>query len=67
MRLIVNFAVHRINSNQKNMDRVIIIFAVIGTLMFAAYIYFIIKTSYDDEKQKKKEKAEQNGSSNGTE
>ena len=49
------------------MDRVIVIFAVIGTLMFAAYIYFIIKTSYDDEKQKKKEKAEQNGSSNGTE
>ncbi len=49
------------------MDRVIVIFAVIGSLMFAAYIYFIIKTSYDDEKQKKKEKAEQNGSSNGTE
>lgn len=41
------------------MDRVIIIFAVIGTLMFAAYIYFIIKTSYDDEKQKKKEKLEE--------
>ena len=41
------------------MDRVIIVFAVIGTLMFAAYIYFIIKTSYDDEKQKKKKKAEQ--------
>ena len=38
------------------MDRVIIIFAVIGTLMFAAYMYFIIKTSYDDEKLKKKEK-----------
>ncbi|HMQ80081.1 MAG TPA: hypothetical protein PKE39_11055 [Ignavibacteria bacterium] len=41
------------------MDRVIIIFAVIGTLMFAAYMYFIIKTSYDDEKQKKKEKLEE--------
>ncbi|HWA06603.1 MAG TPA: hypothetical protein VG961_08645 [Ignavibacteria bacterium] len=41
------------------MDRVIIIFAVIGTLMFAAYIYFIIKTSYDDEKLKKKEKLEE--------
>lgn len=40
------------------MDRVIIVFAVIGTLMFAAYMYFIIKTSYDDEKQKKKEKLE---------
>ena len=41
------------------MDRVIVIFAVIGTLMFAAYIYFIIKTSYDDEKLKKKEKLEE--------
>lgn len=41
------------------MDRVIIIFAVIGTLMFAAYMYFIIKTSYDDEKLKKKEKLEE--------
>jgi len=41
------------------MDRVIIVFAVIGTLMFAAYVYFIIKTSYDDEKLKKKEKLEE--------
>jgi len=41
------------------MDRVIIIFAVIGTLMFAAYMYFIIKTSYDDEKLKKQEKLEE--------
>ena len=41
------------------MDRVIIIFAVIGTLMFAAYMYFIIETSYDDEKLKKKEKLEE--------
>ncbi|NOS86145.1 MAG: hypothetical protein HOP31_13460 [Ignavibacteria bacterium] len=41
------------------MDRVIIVFAVIGTLMFAAYMYFIIKTSYDDEKLKKKEKLEE--------
>lgn len=44
------------------MDRVIIIFAVIGVLMFAAYMFFIIKTSYDDEKQKKREKLNQNGS-----
>jgi hypothetical protein len=38
------------------MDGAIIVFAVIGTLMFAAYMFFIIKTSYDDEKQKKKDK-----------
>lgn len=44
------------------MDRVIIVFAVIGTLLFAAYMFFIIKTSYDDEKQKKKDKLNQNGS-----
>lgn len=44
------------------MDRVIIIFAVIGILLFAAYMFFIIKTSYDDEKQKKKERLNQNGS-----
>lgn len=48
------------------MDRVIIIFAVIGVLMFAAYLYFIIKTSYDDEKQKKKDKLNQNGSGDKT-
>jgi hypothetical protein len=41
------------------MDRAILIFGVIGALMFAAYVYFIIKTSYDDEKLKKKEKLEQ--------
>ncbi len=41
------------------MDRAIILFGIIGALMFAAYIYFIIKTSYDDEKLKKKEKLEQ--------
>lgn len=40
------------------MDSVIIVFAVLGVLMFAAYVYFIIKTSYDDEKLKKKEKLE---------
>ena len=41
------------------MDKAILVFAVLGVLMFAAYIYFIIKTSYDDEKLKKKEKLEQ--------
>ncbi|MCC6864864.1 MAG: hypothetical protein IT280_01750 [Ignavibacteria bacterium] len=44
------------------MDRVIIIFAAISILMFVAYIFFIIKTSYDDEKQKKLDKIKQNGS-----
>jgi hypothetical protein len=43
------------------MDRVIIIFCVIGALMFLAYVYFIIKTSYDDEKAKKQEKRNTNG------
>ncbi len=43
------------------MERAIIIFAVIGTLMFAAYMFFIIKTSYDDEKKKKQDKINQNG------
>ena len=43
------------------MDRAIIIFAILGTLMFAAYVFFIIKTSYDDEKQKKKDKLNSNG------
>ena len=49
------------------MDRVIIIFGVIGALMFGAYVYFIIKTSYDDEKQKKLDKLNEsktNGSGN---
>ncbi len=41
------------------MDSVILIFAVLGVLLFAAYVYFIIKTSYDDEKLKKREKLEQ--------
>lgn len=41
------------------MDRAILLFGVIGALLFAAYVYFIIKTSYDDEKLKKKEKLEQ--------
>ena len=52
------------NFTIKKMDRAIIIFAVIGTLMFAAYMFFIIKTSYDDEKQKKKEKLEEENKMN---
>jgi hypothetical protein len=47
------------------MDGAIIIFAVIGALMFIAYVFFIIKTSYDDEKEKKREKLSQNGKHNG--
>lgn len=43
------------------MDGAIIIFAVIGALMFAAYVFFIIKTSYDDEKAKKQDKLNSNG------
>ena len=43
------------------MDRAILIFCVIGALMFAAYVYFIIKTSYDDEKAKKLEQGKKNG------
>lgn len=44
------------------MERGIIIFAILGTLMFAAYMFFIIKTSYDDEKKKKQDKINSNGS-----
>jgi capsular polysaccharide biosynthesis protein len=49
------------------MDRAILIFAVLGVLMFVAYLYFIIKTSYDDEKQKKldKQKEEETNLLNG--
>jgi hypothetical protein len=43
------------------MDSAIMVFAVIGGLMFVAYVFFIIKTSYDDEKAKKQEKAGTNG------
>ena len=43
------------------MDGAILIFAVVGALMFLAYVFFIIKTSYDDEKAKKQEKLNQNG------
>jgi hypothetical protein len=43
------------------MDRAIIIFCVIGALMFAAYVYFIIKTAHDDEKAKKLEQGKKNG------
>ncbi len=38
------------------MDKAILIFGIIGILLFIAYVYFIIKTSYDDEKQKKLDK-----------
>lgn len=43
------------------MDGAIVIFGVIGALMFLAYMFFIFKTSYDDEKKKKAEKLNTNG------
>lgn len=43
------------------MDRAIILFCIIGAIMFIAYVVLIIKTSYDDEKAKKKEKQNSNG------
>ncbi len=46
------------------MDNAILIFAIIGVLMFCAYVYFIIKTSYDDEKQKKLDKIKENSDNN---
>lgn len=44
------------------MDRAIIIFGIIGILLFVAYMFFIIKTSYDDEKKKKQDKLKQSRS-----
>ncbi len=43
------------------MDGAILIFGVIGALMFLAYVFFIIKTSYDDEKEKKQGKINSSG------
>ncbi len=43
------------------MDGAILIFGVIGVLLFLAYMFFIFKTSYDDEKKKKEEKLNTNG------
>jgi hypothetical protein len=43
------------------MDTGLIIFCVIGILMFIAYIFFIIKTSHDDQKAKKLEEISKNG------
>jgi len=43
------------------MEAALIIFCAIGALMFVAYVFFIIKTSHDDEKAKKQEKLNQNG------
>jgi hypothetical protein len=43
------------------METGLIIFCVIGILMFIAYIFFIIKTSHDDQKAKKLEKLSKNG------
>lgn len=43
------------------MDTALIIFCLIGVLMFIAYMFFIVKTSYDDQKKKKQEKLHPNG------
>ena len=43
------------------MDTGLIIFCCIGVLMFIAYIFFIIKTSHDDQKAKKLEETGKNG------
>ena len=41
------------------MEAAMWIFCVIGVIMFLAYLFFIYKTSYDDQKAKKQqEKAE---------
>lgn len=36
------------------MDTAIIIFGVIGVILFGLYVFFIIKTSHDDQKKNKK-------------
>jgi hypothetical protein len=43
------------------LDTAILIFCVVGALMFIAYVFFIIKTSYDDEKKKKQQNIQSNG------
>ena len=43
------------------MDTGLIIFCSIGVLMFIAYLFFIIKTSRDDQKAKKMEETGRNG------
>ncbi|MCX7877239.1 MAG: hypothetical protein N2510_01210 [Ignavibacteria bacterium] len=45
------------------MDLAIIIFGIIGVILFGAYVFFIIKTAHDDEKNKKKKHHHQNGTS----
>ena len=37
------------------METAMAIFCVIGVTMFLAYLFFIYKTSYDDQKEKKKQ------------
>lgn len=36
------------------METAMLIFCIIGVLMFLAYLFFIYKTSYDDQKEKKR-------------
>jgi hypothetical protein len=39
------------------MDIAMWIFCIIGCLMFLAYLFFLYKTSYDDQKEKKRQDA----------
>ena len=43
------------------MDTGLIIFGIIGILLFLAYVFFLIKTSHDDQKAKKLEEIHRNG------
>ena len=43
------------------MDTGLIIFCVIGILLFITYIFFLIKTSHDDQKAKKQQEMQKNG------
>ena len=37
------------------MEGAMLVFCIIGVLMFLAYLFFIYKTSYDDQKKKKQD------------
>jgi len=43
------------------MDTGLIIFCIIGVLLFILYVFLLIKTSYDDQKAKKLEEMSKNG------
>jgi hypothetical protein len=43
------------------LDTGLIIFGIIGILLFIGYVFFLIKTSHDDQKAKKLEDIHKNG------